>query len=147
MSSYLQRIGQMVGHELLVLPSVTVLVFDDSGGVLLVQHSGTGKWVAPGGMVEPDEDPATAARREMLEETGCDVRLERIRGVYGGPDFRVRYQNGDEVSYVMTVYEAELIGGEPAPNRDETAAVRYVSPPELEHLDIADWLGVVLRPL
>ena len=118
--SYLQRIREKVGNELLVLPSVTVLLFNEAGHVLLVKHRGTGKWVAPGGMIEPDEEPGVAARREMLEETGCEVRLESIRGVYGGPELRVRYENGDQVSYVMTVYEARLVSGDPRPDGDET---------------------------
>lgn len=146
MSSYIERLRAKVGNDLLVMPSVTVLLFDQSGAVLLVRHRGTGKWVTPGGAVEPDEDPAAAARREMLEETGCDVELERIRGVYGGPEFRVRYQNGDEVSYVMTVYEARLVNGEPAANGSETVAVRYVDPAHLDKLEVADWLEVILVP-
>lgn len=76
MSPYLKRIRSLVGNELLLLPSVTVLVFDDEGRVLLARHSGTGRWVAPGGMVEPDECPSQAALRETREETGCEVELQ-----------------------------------------------------------------------
>lgn len=48
--------------------------------VLLVHHNATGKWVFPGGHVDPDEAPDEAARREVLEETGVSIAL------IGGPD-------------------------------------------------------------
>lgn len=143
-SPYLLRLRSMVGHELLLLPSVTVLVFDDRGRLLLVRHRDIGRWVAPGGMVEPDESPADAALREMREETGCRVRLREIVGVFGGPAFRVRYENRDEVSYVMTVYRAEIEEGTPAPNGQETTAVGFFLPEQVEALDTAEWLDHVL---
>lgn len=43
--------------------------------MLMVYHRKLGKWAAPGGHVEPDETPAEAVRREVLEETGVDVTI------------------------------------------------------------------------
>src|ERR1044072_474264 len=118
-SSYIQQIREKIGHEFLLLPSVTILVFDAEKRVLLVRHHNNNVWVAPGGMIEPDEIPEEAARREMQEETGCRVRLTKTFGSYGGHQFRIRYQNGDQVGYVMTVYEAEIIEGELRPDGQE----------------------------
>jgi len=103
MSSYLRRLRDVVGHELLVLPSVAVLPWDDAGRLLLVREAQTGLWQTIGGAVEPDESPLDAALREAAEEAGVAVRIERIRGVVGGPQFRVTYPNDDVVSYVSTV--------------------------------------------
>jgi 8-oxo-dGTP diphosphatase len=63
MSSFLCRLRERVGHELLVLPAVTGLVFDAAGNVLLVRQSEGGEWAAPGGAVEPDESPYDAVSR------------------------------------------------------------------------------------
>lgn len=147
MSPYLQRIRSLVGNELLILPSVTILVFDHEGRVLLAKHRDTGRWVAPGGMVEPDESPAEAALREMREETGCEVQLLEILGVFGGPKFRVRYRNGDEVACVMTVYKAKIEHGLPAPNGQETVELEFVAPGEVASLNAAAWLTEVLGSL
>src|SRR5262249_13715290 len=103
-SGHLARLRAQVGQQLLVLPSVTAAVRDDAGRLLLVRHSNGGVWVAPGGSLEPDELPADAVVRETWEETGLLVEPVRLTGVYAGPEFRVRYANGDEVTYVMSVF-------------------------------------------
>ena len=144
MSEYMRTIRAKVGHTLLIVPSVTVLNYDDAGRVMLVRHSEGNVWVAPGGMVEPDETPADAAVREMREETGLDVGLSRIAGVYGGPEFRIRYNNGDEMAFVMTVFESRTTGGAPRPDGDETLEVGYFTSEEAASLDVGRWMPVVL---
>lgn len=143
-SDYVLRLREKVGHDLIVMPSVTVLLFDDRNRVLLVRHSDRGVWVAPGGMVEPDEDPYDTALREMREETALDVDIVSILGVFGGPEFRVTYANGDRVGYVMTVYEARLREGVPTPDGEETLDVGFFSKEEAAGLDTAEWLPIVL---
>lgn len=144
-SDYVLRLREKVGHDLILMPSVTVLLRDEEGRVLLVRHHDRGVWVAPGGMVEPDEDPAETARREMREETGLDVELTRIAGVYGGPEFRVTYSNGDRVGYVMIVYEARVRGGEAAPDMEETTDVGFFSKEQIAAMETAAWLPRILR--
>lgn len=141
---YLRRLREKVGTDLLLMPSVTVLARDDEDRVLLVRHMDTGQWVAPGGSVEPGERPADAARREMREETGLEVELAELVGVYGGPEYEVRYANGDRVSYVMAVWIARVVGGTPRPDGEETVAFRWVAEGEWAHLDVPDWMRLVM---
>jgi 8-oxo-dGTP pyrophosphatase MutT (NUDIX family) len=54
--------------------TVAVLVVHD-GKVLLHWHRKLGRWLPPGGHIEPNELPDEAARREVLEETGVEVTL------------------------------------------------------------------------
>lgn len=146
-SDYVLRLREKVGHDLLVVPSVAVMLFDDAHRVLLVRHDDRGLWVAPGGTVEPDEHPEETAKREMLQETGIDVELVRILGAFGGPEFRVRHENGDQVGYVMTVYEARAAGELPVFDAPEADGVGFFSRERIETMDTASWLPVVLRGL
>jgi len=125
MAEHIRRLREKVGHELLVLPSVAVLPRNTAGEVLLVKVSDSGHWAAIGGAIEPDESPEEAAVRETQEEAGATVALGPLLGVLGGPAFRLTYANGDQTSYVTTVFDARVIDGEPKPDGDETVAVGW----------------------
>ena len=124
-SPHVARLRSQVGSELLVLPSAVALPRDDEGRVLLVRHLDTGRWATIGGAVEPDESPAEAAVREAAEEAGVALRLGALLAVLGGPEYRVTYPNGDEVAYVPAVYAAEVTGGTPRPDGEETDEVAW----------------------
>jgi 8-oxo-dGTP pyrophosphatase MutT (NUDIX family) len=144
MSDYMKALRAKIGTQLLESPAVSVVARDEAGRILLARHSERGKWVTPGGAVEPLETPADAAVREMWEETGVTVELTRIIGVYGGPEFLVRYGNGDEASYLMIVFEARPIGGTPRPDGVEVLEVRYFREDEVKALDLSPWMPEVL---
>jgi 8-oxo-dGTP pyrophosphatase MutT (NUDIX family) len=128
---YIKRIRALVGHELLVLPSAGVLPRDGDGRILMVRLVDTGQWAVIGGAIEPDESPQQAALREAEEEAGVRLSLGPILGVIGGPQFRITYPNGDETSYVSTIFDATVIGGSPRPDGDETSAVQWWAPDRL----------------
>jgi 8-oxo-dGTP pyrophosphatase MutT (NUDIX family) len=138
-SPYLSRVRRAIGHELLLLPSVAVLAWDGDGRLLLVREASTGLWQTIGGAVEPDESPHEAAMREAREEAGVTISIERIRGVTGGPQFRLRYPNDDLVGYVTTVFDARLVDGVPQPDGDETIDVGWFSPWELGTVDLTEF--------
>ncbi len=144
MSEYMQELRSRVGGRLLEVPATSVVVRDGRGRVLLVRHENDGAWVTPGGAVEPTEVPANAAVREMWEETGLEVELTRILGVYGGPEFVVTYRNGDRTSYLMVVFEGRPIAGEPRPDGIETLGVRYFTWEETRAVSTPGWLDEIL---
>jgi 8-oxo-dGTP pyrophosphatase MutT (NUDIX family) len=122
---YIQRLRTLVGHELLVLPGAAAIPRDDEGRVLLVRIIDNGQWAAIGGAIEPDESPHQAAVREAEEEAGVGLHLGPILAVLGGPEFRVNYPNGDQTSYVTTVFDATVISGSPRPDGEETSEVGW----------------------
>jgi 8-oxo-dGTP pyrophosphatase MutT (NUDIX family) len=144
MSEYMCWLRRKVGTDLVVVPSVSVLVFDAQGRVLLARHAETGRWVIPGGSVEPHEPPADAAVREMWEETGLHVEPTRVLGVYGGPELHVTYANGDQVSYLTTVFEGRVLGGDARHDGVEILEIRWVAPAEIPALDVPAWVRLVL---
>jgi len=82
----------------------------------------------PGGAIETGETAAEAVVREVFEETGYRVKVERIVGVYSDPvHTTIRYPNGDVSSYVAIAFECSVIGGAPALS-DETLEVQWFPP-------------------
>ena len=146
-SDYLRDLRSKVGTALLHVPSVTALVFDRDDRVLLVRHSNGGVWVTPGGAIDPDEAPQDAVVREVWEETGLSVEPVHLRGVFGGPEFRVTYANGDVTSYVMAAFECRYVAGELCVDDDEVTEARYVAASELSTVELSAWAKIVLPPL
>jgi len=144
-SAYVHQLRTHVGAMRLLLPSVSAHIFDAAGRLLLVQQRESGVWSTPGGVLEPDERPVEAVIRETWEETGLRVEPEALVGAYGGPEFVVRYPNGDEVQYAMMAFRCRVVGGELRPDQDETMAVQYWSAAQLATLPIPAWLQT-LRP-
>jgi 8-oxo-dGTP pyrophosphatase MutT (NUDIX family) len=147
MSDYVRRVRSKIGNEFLLMPSVTALVFDEERRVLLVRPSRRDIWVAPGGAVDPDEAPQDAVVREVWEETGLLVEPMQLRGVFGGPEYRAWYANGDEVGYMMAVYECRATGGSLRSDGDEIAEARYFSMDELSSITLSRWARIVVPEL
>jgi 8-oxo-dGTP pyrophosphatase MutT (NUDIX family) len=139
MSPYVRSLRAKVGNDLLHLPSVTVMLFDDDGRLLLAQDGSSGLWMTIGGAIEPDETPADAAVRECWEETGLLVAPVKLIGVCGGPWFSITYANGDAVRYTAMVFEARLLGGNARPDGTEAVALRFVSREDAAGLPMAPW--------
>ena len=144
-SAYIRELRAHVGAMRLLLPSVSAHIFDAAGRLLLVQQRESGVWSTPGGVLEPDERPTAAVVRETWEETGLVVEPEALIGAYGGPEFVVRYPNGDEVQYAIMAFRCRVMGGTLRPESDETTAARYWTEPQVASLAVPPWLET-LRP-
>jgi 8-oxo-dGTP pyrophosphatase MutT (NUDIX family) len=147
MSPHVQRLRAAVGSELLVLPSVTGIIFDDRDRILFVRQTEGGAWCAPGGAIEPEEIPADAVVREVWEETGLYTKPLRLLGVYGGPPCLVTYPNGDRTIYVMTVFECAVVGGELRAESDETSDAQFVAADEFPSYATSEWVRHILPGL
>ena len=144
-SPHIARLRAVVGHELLLLPSVSVLITDDAGRLLLVREAGRDdEWGTLGGAVDPGESPAQAAVREAREELGVGVRLVRLVDVVGGPGFEVTYPNGDRTAYIAAVYEARIVEGVPAPSDGELSGFGWFAPGELPGLRLSGFARALL---
>ena len=104
----------------LVVVALVIILQDDS--VLLVrQNYDDCYWSLPGGMMELGESIDQAAIREVKEETGLDVRLKRVVGLYSKPG---------EGALAVT-FEGEIVGGALRQVTNETSECRYFP---LDHL-------------
>jgi len=112
-----------VGHDPLWLSTAAGVVLDDNGQVLLGRRADTGIWALPGGIIEPGEEPADAAVREIFEETGVVAVPEALAGVrVFGP---ITYQNGDVVRYLEVLFRCRAAGGSAQVNDDESVEVGW----------------------
>ncbi|MBI5960660.1 MAG: NUDIX domain-containing protein, partial [Chloroflexi bacterium] len=94
---YVKWVRGHVGHQLIYLVYTTNLVFDDAGRIL-VQRRYDFDWLGvPGGALEVGESLRNCAAREVYEETGLHVAVERLVGVFSHPDYNLLYPNGDQV--------------------------------------------------
>jgi 8-oxo-dGTP diphosphatase len=131
-SEYVKNLRKKIGNDLLLLPRVGAIVFNDAGEVLLARRADNGRWSIIGGMLDPDENPADGVVREVLEETGVQVVPERITGVY--LTHAVTYSDGNRAQYVVTVFRCRHIAGTPHAADDESLEVRYFSVDALPEL-------------
>jgi 8-oxo-dGTP pyrophosphatase MutT (NUDIX family) len=118
-------------HALGVRPSVSAVMFDRRGRLLLQQRSDGRQWGLPGGSMEVGESAVQAVVREVREETGLRVTVRRVVGVYSEPRLQiVRYPNGTVWHYVNVCFECAVRGGE-LTTCDETLDLAWVSPRRL----------------
>lgn len=107
----------------MVMFGVNVAVLDD-GRVLLTQRSDLSVWCLPGGFIDDGESVAAAAIREVREETGLDVALTRLVGVYSRP--RWRRGGGHDL-----LFAARPVGGALAVPNAEVLDARWCEPDAL----------------
>ena len=131
---FILRLRELVGTEPLWLSGTTAVVVRGDE-VLMIRRTDNGRWAPVAGVIEPGEHPADTAEREVLEEAGVVVEVERIAGVdVSAP---VTYDNGDESQYLVVVVRCRWISGDPYPADGEATEARWVPVSELGLLDPA----------
>lgn len=107
---------------------VVDVVIPAEDGIYLIRRANDpfeGEWALPGGFVEVGETVENAAVREVEEETGLEVEIERLVGVYSDPERDPRGHN------VSVVFLARIAGGEPEAATD-AAEVAVLDPGSVE---------------
>ena len=131
---YGERLGK--NGELRIGCSATV--FDESRQkVLLTRRKDNGLWCLPGGHMESGESVEECCVREVFEETGLQVRVKRLTGVYSNPDQLVIYPDGNQAHFVVMNFEVEIVEGELSLS-DETSEIGYFSLEEIESMPMHD---------
>jgi ADP-ribose pyrophosphatase YjhB (NUDIX family) len=137
-----------------IVPSVNVIVVNDSDEILLIRRSDNANWAVPGGAVDLGESLTQAAVRETKEESGIDVEVTGLVGIYTDPRHIVFYTSDGEARQEFSiVLTARPVGGQPQTSAESTE-VRWVGPQHLDGLDmdrsmrlrIGDYLSRPGRP-
>lgn len=109
---FVLALREKIGHTPLWLSGISAVVLRDNE-VLLVRRADNGEWTPVTGIIDPGEQPATAAERETLEEAGVVVIAEAITWVHVLP--MITYDNGDQSQYLDLVFRCSYVSGEPFP--------------------------------
>lgn len=105
-------------------------VFDDDQRILMVRETADGKWTLPGGWIDVGDSPAHATEREVLEETGFEVRAVKLAAMF---DKRHHpHPPGAHHAYLV-FFMCEMMGGE-ATTSVETSELAWVREGELPEL-------------
>jgi 8-oxo-dGTP pyrophosphatase MutT (NUDIX family) len=118
-----------------VVPSVTAVVCNDAGQILLIHKTDNNLWALPGGGHDVGETVTQTVVREVKEETGIDVAVEEVSGLYTDPGHVMAYDDGEVRQQFSICFRARPIGGK-LRTSSESKEVRWVFPADLNKLDI-----------
>jgi 8-oxo-dGTP pyrophosphatase MutT (NUDIX family) len=129
---FILALREKVGTAPLWLSGVIAVVFKGDR-VLLVRRADTGQWAPVTGIIDPGEQPADAAAREVMEEAGVRAVPERI--VLVGLSGPVTYANGDRAQYLDVAFRCRWESGEPQADHAETTEARWFPLAELPAME------------
>ncbi|MBB4914711.1 8-oxo-dGTP pyrophosphatase MutT (NUDIX family) [Streptosporangium saharense] len=116
---------------------VSAVVVDDQGRVLMQRRVDNGLWALPGGGMDLTESVPQAAVREVREETGYDVEVTGLVGLYTDARHIIAYGDGEVRRQFNVCLTARLVGGSLTVS-DESTDVRWVGQEEIKTLPMHD---------
>lgn len=118
-----------------VVPSASAIVTDEHGRILLVKRRDNTLWALPGGGHDIGESIEQTAVREVKEETGLDVEVTRLVGIYTNPAHVVAFTDGEVRQQFSLCFTTKLRGGELAIDHESTD-IAWTQPADIEQLEM-----------
>ncbi|MFF3558546.1 NUDIX hydrolase [Streptomyces sp. NPDC002574] len=118
-----------------IVPSVTAVALNEAGEILLIHRTDNDLWALPGGGIDIGESASAAAVREAKEETGFDVEVAGLIGIYTDPAHVMAYDDGEVRQQFSLCFRARITGGE-LRTSGESKDVAFVHPSGLDELSI-----------
>jgi len=119
---FVLALREKIGTLPLWLSGVTAVVLRDDE-VLLVRRSDNGAWTPVTGIIDPGEEPAVAAAREILEEANVVASVDSLTWVRVTEP--VVYANGDQSQYLDLVFRCGYVSGEAFPADGENTEAAW----------------------
>jgi 8-oxo-dGTP pyrophosphatase MutT (NUDIX family) len=124
--SYLGRLRAAVGSRLLMVFGSRIIVERGDGRLLMQHRRDLGIWGFLGGYVEPEESMDDCVAREVLEETGMEIRNPVPYAFSADPRLEtITYPNGDRCQSYVLMYWTREFSGEPKILDDESLALDW----------------------
>ncbi|MEV6929665.1 NUDIX domain-containing protein [Dactylosporangium sp. NPDC051485] len=118
-----------------VVASVVAAVRNEAGELLMIHRTDNDRWALPGGGHDIGESIAETVVREVREETGIDVEVTGLTGIYTDPRFVMAYDDGEVRQQFSICFTARPVSGAPRTS-SESREVKWVKPEQLDDLDI-----------
>ncbi|NUR72731.1 MAG: NUDIX domain-containing protein [Hamadaea sp.] len=129
---FILALREKIGHDLLWMPGVTAVVLNADRQILLVRRKDNGRWTLVTGCLDPGEQPAIGALREVWEETGVTAVAVRLLRVQALPPST--YPNGDRSQFMDIAFLCHAASGDAFVNDDESTEVGWFSTDDLPPL-------------
>ena len=128
--------GHRVGQNGTIRVGCSAIIFDlQHQRILLTRREDNNQWCLPSGGMKPGESASEACIREVEEETGLQVAIKRLIGVYTTPHELIVYQDENKIQLVALCFEAEIVGGELRLSC-ETTEYGYFSYQEIQEMNL-----------
>jgi 8-oxo-dGTP pyrophosphatase MutT (NUDIX family) len=118
-----------------LVPGAAALVLDDQGRILMQRRADSGNWSLPGGVIELGETIGQAVVREVREETGLEIALTGLVGIYTDPAHVIAYDDGEVRQEFVVLFSARVVGGQ-LRGSDESTDVRFVEPSDVPAMQV-----------
>jgi len=118
-----------------VAPAAVGCLTDDHGRLLLEHRVDNDLWALPGGTHDFGESIVGTVIREVREETGLDVEVTGLVGIYTDPKARIAYSDGEVRQQFTLSFRCRVLGGT-LQQDSESHELRWVARDELDRLQI-----------
>ncbi|MEU5760368.1 NUDIX domain-containing protein [Nocardia sp. NPDC047648] len=115
--------------------AVSALVRDSEGKILMIHRTDNDRYSIPGGGLEAGETVTEALVREVKEETGIDVQVTGLIGIFSNPEHVIAYDDGEVRQEFSICFRADPVGGQ-LRTSSESKEVRWVAPSDVSSLDV-----------
>jgi ADP-ribose pyrophosphatase YjhB (NUDIX family) len=127
-----------------LVPAASAVVADEAGAILLIERTDNGLWTIPGGGMEVGETIADTVIREVKEETGLDVTVQRLVGIYSDPRHVIEYSDGEVRQQFSVCFACAVTGGQLATS-SESRRVGFFTPEDIKVMPVHDSIRLRIR--
>jgi 8-oxo-dGTP pyrophosphatase MutT (NUDIX family) len=120
---YIKWIRSKVGHDEIILNFAGAVIENDKGEILLQKRGDNGGWGLFGGAMELGESAEETAIREVQEESGYMIEVDRLVGIYTKYD--CEYGNGDKAQTIVVLFSCKILGNSDDYDNSETVEMKF----------------------
>ena len=127
-----------------LIPAASAIVIDQDGRILLHRRDDNELWSIPGGAMEVGERIADTVIREVEEETGLEVKPERVVGIYSNPQHVVEYADGEVRQQFSVCFACRVVDGDLAVS-NESLEVGFFTPAQIKAMPMHESIRLRIR--